>query len=177
MKKFCVFGFLFIAIFGAITHFAFDFFGKSKIAGIFFPINESTWEHLKMAILPTLIWALIGFFIFKGENNYSFGVAIALLVPIILIPIIFYTYTYFSKSSIPWIDVLTYVFSVALAMFLSYKIFNAKQFPKVFEEVGTSIIIVVIVCYILFTFYPPKLKMFKDPLSNKYGFDSIKFSV
>ena len=53
---FCLIGFLFVSIFGALSHFFYEWSGKNKIVGFLFPANESTWEHLKLAIFPTLLF-------------------------------------------------------------------------------------------------------------------------
>ena len=40
--------FLVISILGTIGHFLFEWTGENAIVGLFFPVNESTWEHLKL---------------------------------------------------------------------------------------------------------------------------------
>ena len=97
MLWFCIVGFLFVSILGALSHFFYKWSGENKIIGIIFPANESTWEHLKLAIFPTLLYFLIGTFFIKNPN-YLFAFFITLITPIIVIPLIFYTYTAFTKK-------------------------------------------------------------------------------
>lgn len=58
---------------GAALHFAFEWSGYWKPIAWFVAINESTWEHLKLAFWPGIIWALIGYFVVgKNLSNYWF---------------------------------------------------------------------------------------------------------
>ena len=52
---------------GFITLF-YDWSGKNEIVGILFPANESTWEHLKLALVPTFIYFGIGSIFIKNKN-------------------------------------------------------------------------------------------------------------
>ena len=74
---FCLVGAIFVGIFGALSHFFYEWSGENKIVGIFFPVNESTWEHLKLAIFPTIVYFAAGVFFVKNENYFvSFFVAL-----------------------------------------------------------------------------------------------------
>ncbi len=49
---------------GTLSHFLYDWSHENKILGLFTAVNESTWEHVKIAITPTLLWSLVdGFFL------------------------------------------------------------------------------------------------------------------
>lgn len=37
---------------GSVLHFAHQLLGQNPVAGLFFPVNESVWEHCKMVLLP-----------------------------------------------------------------------------------------------------------------------------
>lgn len=55
VKKNIFWGILFINLFGILLHFLYDFSGKVLIVGIFAPINESVWEHLKLGFYPIIL--------------------------------------------------------------------------------------------------------------------------
>lgn len=48
LKIFTAVSFILTAALGTACHFAFDFFGESRLIAPFVPVNESTWEHLKL---------------------------------------------------------------------------------------------------------------------------------
>jgi len=50
-----VVGFSFVFIVGTLLHMAYDWSGDNTIAGIFTPVNETVWKHLKMVFTPGLI--------------------------------------------------------------------------------------------------------------------------
>lgn len=46
-------GFIVISIVGTLLHFLYEMSGHNKIVAIFAAVNESTWEHIKIALTPT----------------------------------------------------------------------------------------------------------------------------
>ena len=44
-----IIGILAVWVSGSLFHFVYDWTGKNTFAGLFFPTNESTWEHMKLA--------------------------------------------------------------------------------------------------------------------------------
>ena len=53
-----IIGIIFISIIGTLLHFMYEFSGHNKIVSLFAAVNESTWEHIKIALTPTFIWNL-----------------------------------------------------------------------------------------------------------------------
>lgn len=62
--KYKIFSAIFAIILGAILHFTYEWSGNNAFVGTFSSINESTWEHLKLAFFPMLITAIIRIFCF-----------------------------------------------------------------------------------------------------------------
>lgn len=62
LKIFTAVSFILTAALGTACHFAFDFFGESRLIAPFVPVNESTWEHLKLLFFPFLLLLVIGCF-------------------------------------------------------------------------------------------------------------------
>ena len=52
LKKFCVIGFFVTTVLGILSHFVYDWTGGGFLIGLFFPVNESTWEHMKLLFFP-----------------------------------------------------------------------------------------------------------------------------
>ncbi len=57
--KWEVWGILFIIFVGSSLHFLFALSGSWRAIAWLAAVNESAWEHLKMAFWPTLLWALL----------------------------------------------------------------------------------------------------------------------
>ncbi len=62
--KYQIFSAIFAIILGTLLHFAYEWSGNNAFVGSFSSINESTWEHLKLAFFPMLITAIIRLFYF-----------------------------------------------------------------------------------------------------------------
>lgn len=169
---FSLLGFFGISLLGSLFHFVYDWTGQNNFIGLFVAVNESTWEHLKLAIFPALIWALVG--MQYNYNNYAFGVFVALATMIVLIPVIFYTYSYFTKKSVLALDIGLFFVSVGVAMYLSYKIFNLQPLSNTYNIIGIAGISLVVASLLLFTHFPPKNFLFKDPITNEFGFPKNK---
>src|SRR5690625_180398 len=46
---------------GSLLHFTFDWTGHNRLAAIFSAVNESYWEHIKIAIWPVVLLQIILF--------------------------------------------------------------------------------------------------------------------
>ncbi|MDD7025196.1 MAG: DUF6512 family protein, partial [Oscillospiraceae bacterium] len=55
LKCYTITGILFVIITGTISHFVYEWSQNNFILGLFFPVNESTWEHMKLLFFPMLI--------------------------------------------------------------------------------------------------------------------------
>lgn len=168
MILYLILGFLGISILGTILHFTYELFGHNKFLSVFMAVNESVWEHIKMAIVPTMFWAVIGLFV-GGLNNFAFGVFIAILTMQILIPLFFYTYTAFTKKSILAVDITIFYVAIALAMLFAGLVFSAPNLGLLATIIGVVGIVLMLITLPLFTFFPPKCNFFKDPLTQKFG--------
>ena len=58
LKSYTKWGMLLVAFLGILLHFLYEFTGKSMWAGFFSPINESVWEHMKLAFFPLVVYVL-----------------------------------------------------------------------------------------------------------------------
>ncbi|MDO4741975.1 MAG: DUF6512 family protein [Candidatus Saccharibacteria bacterium] len=159
-----------ISIIGTLAHFFYDITKHNKIIGLFTAVNESTWEHIKIALTPIFLCGLYDGFV-HGENpNYFLAKLVSLIVPIIIIPCIFYGYQTISKKPILIIDILTFYLTIFLAQ-LSFKlIIEADIVPYFVRYLSVVGLFILFGAYAMMTLMPPKNFIFKDPISRKYGF-------
>ena len=94
-NKFVLFGIIFTFILGTLLHFVYEWSGSNVIVGIFSPVNESVWEHLKLLYFPMSLWLLLGYSKFGKDNcNYLLSAIIGFLCGAVSIPLLFYLYTF-----------------------------------------------------------------------------------
>ena len=58
LKLDMIIGIIFVSAIGTLWHFVYEWSGQNFIVGFFFPVNESTWEHMKMLFFPMLLYSL-----------------------------------------------------------------------------------------------------------------------
>lgn len=87
-----------ISVVGTIAHFVYELSHHNKIVGLFGAVNESTWEHIKIALTATILWSLVDGFMYGTNANYFLAKLLSLLMIIFLMPVLFYGYRFIFKK-------------------------------------------------------------------------------
>lgn len=157
---------LFTLIIGTLLHFTYEWSGESKIVAIFSAINESTWEHLKLIFFPMLVFAVFeGISIYKETNNYIEAKTIGIIFGILFITIFFFTYTGIIGTNFAVLDIGSFIVGVILSEVLAFKIMQKKSFStNTTKAISIILIILLTLCFVFFTFNPPNINYFRDPV-------------
>ena len=169
IKLWSLWGFAVTSLFGTLLHFLYDFSGGNKVAALFSGVNESTWEHMKLLFFPMLLFTVVQNFFFRDRHDFFSVKLRGTLLGLLMIPIIFYTYNGAFGKSPDYVNIGIFFVSAAVAYY-----YEAKKFEKSAPSNPSnkfSLIILTLICasFFLFTFYPPRLPIFMDPLTNTYG--------
>lgn len=168
--KLSIFGFIFVGLVGSLWHFVFEWSGYNSIVGMFFPINESTWEHLKLLFFPYLIWSAIEYFLLGKPKGFIFSKAIGVLTGIVSIVTIFYTYIGITENSNEIVNIILFFIGVLIAFAVDYTLLRSKKIKeKSYSLTGFAIFIILFISFIVFTFMPPLIPLFRDPINFSYG--------
>jgi len=62
-----------LGIVGSLLHFAFDWTGHNRWAAIFSAVNESYWEHIKIAILSSVGFGRGFFYRVSSRTGWGFA--------------------------------------------------------------------------------------------------------
>jgi hypothetical protein len=163
-------GMVFIIILGSLFHFTFELSGFNPVVGAFSAVNESIWEHLKLGFWPLIIFSAVEYWKIKNKtNNFFLAKATAACTIILIIPVIFYSYTSITHEAILTIDIGSFFIAVVVGQFLSYKLLSFKEQSKTVELISIIVLAVLAVLFIVFTFYPPHLPPFQDGITGEYG--------
>lgn len=155
---------------GTLAHFLYDLSHENKILGLFTAVNESTWEHVKIAITPTLIWSLVDGFFYGSNPNYFTAKLTSLAILAFFIPLIFYSYTRFSKKPLLPLDILIFLTAIVLAQLAFFAIINLPHFPFISSYLSAIGTFIFFSAYMTLTLMPLKQDIFKDPTNGQYGF-------
>lgn len=167
-------GFVIISVVGTLAHFLYDFSHHNKIVGLFAAVNESTWEHIKIALTPTFLWSLYDGYLYGANANYFLAKFLSLLAIVVFIPLIFYTYRIFTKKSILFVDITLFYITIFISQYLFYFVLQNVLGTFVINYLACIGIFILFGFYMVLTLLPIKNFLFKDPLTNKYGFKGHK---
>lgn len=174
MKIFII-GFFFISLLGTFLHFLYDLSNHNKLVGVFSAVNESTWEHIKLALTPTFLYSLIDGYFYGYYDNYFFAKLISILSIIIVMPLLFYGTKLFLKKHITIINILIFFITVFISEVLMYKLLFINPVSYLVKYISLIILFITFACYLLLTIFPLENIIFKDPITKQYGFDGHRF--
>ena len=156
-----------------LFHFIYQWLPCS-ITAIFFPVNESIWEHMKLLFSAVIFYGIIDYIIlqkFKIKYNNFFTSLFASSLTIIPIYLIMFLPIYYKiGENMPIIFTLMFI-SILLSQVISYYILKAKNYDKL----NVLSLVLIIISYIVFaylTYYPIKTELFFDTLEEKYGLNN-----
>ena len=124
MDKIFIIGTIFICLVGTLLHFLYEMTSHNKIISLFAAVNESTWEHIKIALSPYFLWMMVDGLYYGTNGNYPLAKMLGALVIIILIPTLFYGYQIFTKKAVLFIDIIIFYVSIFLSEYVGFKVLN-----------------------------------------------------
>ncbi len=159
-----IWGFLFVGVLGVLFHFAYNFFGQTAIAGLFFPINESIWEHLKLLYFPAVLWWIAEGFLGEKKPRFFASRVWALSLALLFIPVAHYTYSGIVGQRYAWVDLGIFFGADLLYFLLAAKFSSGKKDEDEGENLlSVMVFLVWMFAFFLFTFLPPDLGIFWSP--------------
>ena len=166
---------LFSLILGTLLHFTYEWSGKNLFVGSFSAVNESVWEHLKLVFYPMLIATIIEYFFVKDvANNYIEAKTIGIFTAMAFIVVTFFTYSGIIGTSIIVIDILIFILSIILGEYVAYRLMKRKDESTVTtESLAIIILAFLLLCFVIFTYLPPEVNLFRDVTTGVYGIGNI----
>lgn len=176
MKKIKFIGVIVIFLLTILYHFLYDWL-PNPVFSVFFPVNESIWEHMKLLYSGIFTWGVIEYFILrkKGISYRNFFSTLFLeMVTSIMIYLIMYLplYNVFGENMVISIGLLIVV--IILEEIFSYYLFSYSKENRILNRISILFIVLGFVVFLCFTYDPPKNYIFYDIVSNKYGIDIYK---
>ena len=162
-------GFAVTSLCGTLLHFLYDWTGGSVLVAPFSGVNESTWEHMKLLFWLMIIFALTESFFFTEIRGFWCVNARGIALGLILIPIIFYTYNGVIGKSPDWINIAIFFVSAAIAFIYETRIFVKEKEICKSPKLAIAFLCTTALLFIIFSFKTPKIGIFLDPLTGKYG--------
>jgi len=163
---------------GSLLHFAYAWIGEWRAdawrpAAFFAAVNESTWEHLKIAFWPGLLWALARYWQTElSAGAYWSARGYGLLSVSMLITIVFYGYTALIGTNLLAMDIILFLLAIAAgqAVFLATAWRTSRS--KHLRMIGLALVVMQVLAFSAFTYWPPHLRIFQDPRNGLYGLEA-----
>ena len=162
-------GFCLSSLGGTLLHFLYDWTAKSLLVAPFSGVNESTWEHMKLLFFPLFLFAWIQTRYCNAHKSFWCIKFIGITTGLISIPVLFYTYNGAFGKSPDWFNITIFFIATALAFLLEWHLFKQKNMSCKSPRLAFLALCIIGVLFILFTFFPPNIPLFADPLTKTYG--------
>lgn len=162
-------GFAAVTFGGTILHFMYDWTGGNILVAPFSGVNESTWEHMKLLFWPLFLFALVQRLFFKDQENYWCIKLTEILLGLLLIPVLFYTYNGVFGKSPDWINIAIFYISAAFVFLFEWQAFKRDLLQCRYPRLAFAAICLIGVLFVVFTFTPPQIPLFQNPLTGTYG--------
>lgn len=164
-----ILSFVFVSVTGVLFHYTHKWFKNGVILHMFSAVNESTWEHMKLAFSPMFIISFIqSMFLSQEYDNFWFAILTSILIGMFLIPFLYYPIKMLIGREVTWISISIYFIAISLAFTYEYYVLN-NAITFLSEKLSLIFLLILPLVFLYFTFYPPHLFLFKDPVSKRYG--------
>jgi hypothetical protein len=161
---------------GSTLHFVYNWSNHRKEVAIISAVNESYWEHIKIAFWPVIILYVFEFAL-GGYKYTSFIPAktIALYtIPVSMVAIVF-CYKFFTKKNILFVDISVFLITIILAQVIGALLLTQISPTTTTILLSLGFLFFITIGFTVFTLKPPKEPdIFKDPLTSKYGLKGHK---
>ena len=91
------------------------------------------------------------------------GIILAIFFTIIF----FYTYTGIIGTNFDVVDISSFFIAVVLGQYVAYQKMKSKISCN--NLMAIIILLILYLCFFIFTFFPPHIGLFKDPITGMFG--------
>ncbi len=156
--------------FGSLLHFTYAWSGEWWVAAIFSAVNESTWEHLKIAFWPGLLCAVVRSFFSRHPATASWSAhGYGLITVSVLIVFLFYGYTAMLGRNFLAADISIFFIGVYFGQVVSVASVSFLGRMLVLRWMGLGLLAIQVFAFSCFTFWPPQTLLFEDPRNGRFG--------
>ena len=164
-----LFGFAVTSLGGTLLHFLYDWLGEATWIAPFSGVNESTWEHMKLLFWPMFLYAVVQSRFFRDRKDFWCVKLRGILLGLILIPVIFYTYNGAVGRSPDWLNIAIFFVAAAVAYQYETRLFEKGRVKCERSRLALGALCLLGGLFVVFTFATPEIGLFRDPLTGTYG--------
>lgn len=162
--------FIFVSAAGTLLHFAYDWSGESILLAPFSGVNESTWEHMKLFFWPMFVFSFVESSALEPSyHNFWCARLAGALAGLFLIPALFYTYIGASGIMVDCVNISIFFVATAAAHLINSHVLCRGSGRFCLPVLSIIMLCFIAALFVIFTFYPPEIPFFRDPVTGTYG--------
>ena len=155
---------------GSLLHFTYAWSGEWWLAAVFAAVNESTWEHLKIAFWPGLLYAVARSFFSRHPATASWSAhGYGLITVSVLIVLLFDGYTAMLGRNFLAADISIFFVGIYVGQVVSVISVSFLGRMLALRWMGLGLLAIQISAFSCFTFWPPQRPLFEDPRNGRFG--------
>ena len=152
----------------SIFHFTYGWLGDNLFAGLFFPINESVYEHLKLTLYPLAIaWFLFYPMIDLPERSNRYELFTCILISIDTCIYIVLSIYYITKGALgienDILNIISLLIGMLIGQYLACHIQTHCRIPKWLGITCGALLILMAIAFAYFTLYPLPIPIMISP--------------
>jgi hypothetical protein len=160
---------------GVLLHFAFQWSGRQRWVAIIALVNESRWEHVKMAYWPAVAFTAVQVIVtgpavsgLLTAKTIGFAVTAGLMLGLDSLSGVV---THRTSAGEVLIHTVTFASAVLIGQLVCYAI---QRWSSIGLGAAPGIVLLSVpaVTLALMTFFPPRTPLFRDQLTGGYGIAS-----
>ncbi len=167
IKKYKIIGVFAVFLLCFLFHFMYEWI-PNIITSLFFPVNESIWEHMKLLFIPYVFYLIIEYFILhKKENNFYIQLFFVPIIGILIYLTIFLPiYNIIGENMFVSLTIL--FITIVIEEFISYKLATYEEI-KYQGVIGIVGVFPIFNIFVYLTYFPNKTYLFYDTVKHIYG--------
>lgn len=171
---------------GVLFHFVYDWSNQNPAIAPFFPVNESTWEHLKLIYFPVLILSVPEYVILSHWQREDAQVHphhpgipmktwrslfwsarfLSTTAGMALTVVLFYTYTGVYGKNVDVLNIVLYFISMITVYIVNYRIIKADKKSNLTGSWSLICFLLLILVFAVFSYFPPEIGLFQNPAES-----------
>lgn len=171
LRRWELIGWIVVGVLGPVLHFAWEWSGENVLVAAFSAVNESIWEHMKILFWPLLLLAAVETPVFARHYRNFFAVkAAAILSAVVLIPVVYYTYSGVWGRHLAAVDIAIYYVAAAFSGWLTCILAGRGRLRGQKKQLLAGVLLGVLAgWFVLFTYAPPDIGLFWAAASCFFG--------
>ncbi len=158
-----------VFIIASLLHFIY-YLNPNILTSLFGAVNESIWEHIKIFSIAYLFYAFIEFLTAKPAlKRFVVSKTLGLTSQGVVIPVLYYTITIFTKKPVLIIDLLIGLSSAVVGFLVSYRVYKSDKEIEKYFLTSLMVLFLILMSLLCFTYFPPQAEIFRDVVTGEYG--------